>query len=124
VRVMHDHMGNFDTSIDGVNTPETQQADNDYAVGLIAQKVAGSPYAKDTLIFVLELDPAGRTKPPRRSTCTAPAWHRCCRLRLPRSRCRPRRTPLRGGLERPSGWTSAERTGSMPTRSTTSCGEA
>jgi YVTN family beta-propeller protein len=56
VRVMHDHMGNFDTAIDGVNTPETQQADNDYAVGLIAQKVAGSPYAKDTLIFVLEDD--------------------------------------------------------------------
>jgi YVTN family beta-propeller protein len=56
VRVMHDHMGNFDTAIDGVNTPETQQADNDYAVGLIVQKVANSPYAADTLIFVLEDD--------------------------------------------------------------------
>jgi YVTN family beta-propeller protein len=56
VRVMHDHMGNFDTAIDGVNTPETQQADNDYAVGLIVQKVANSRYAADTLIFVLEDD--------------------------------------------------------------------
>jgi hypothetical protein len=56
VRVMHDHMGNFGTAIAGVNTPETQQADNDYAVGLIVQKVANSPYAANTLIFVLEDD--------------------------------------------------------------------
>ena len=56
VRVMHDHMGNFDTAIDGVNTPELQQADNDYAVGLIVQKIAASPYAADTLVFVLEDD--------------------------------------------------------------------
>jgi len=26
VRLMHDHMGNFGTAIDGVNTPERQQA--------------------------------------------------------------------------------------------------
>jgi hypothetical protein len=53
---MHDHMGNFDTAIDGVDTSQTQQADNDYAVSLIVQEVASSPYAKDTLIFVLEDD--------------------------------------------------------------------
>jgi YVTN family beta-propeller protein len=56
VRFMEDHMGSFDTAIDGVNTPETQQADNDYAVGLLVDKVAHSPYAGDTLIFVLEDD--------------------------------------------------------------------
>jgi hypothetical protein len=56
VRLMNDHMGSFSQAIDGVNTPETQQADNDYAVGLLVQKVAQSPYAKDTLIFVLEDD--------------------------------------------------------------------
>ncbi len=57
VRVMHDHMGNFGSAIDGINTPELQQADNDYAVGLIAQKVANSKnYAGNTLIFVLEDD--------------------------------------------------------------------
>ncbi|MDE3011038.1 MAG: bifunctional YncE family protein/alkaline phosphatase family protein [Pseudomonadota bacterium] len=57
VRVMHDHMGNFGTAIDGINTPELQQADNDYAVGLIVQKVANSKnYAGNTLIFVLEDD--------------------------------------------------------------------
>ena len=56
LRLMHDHMGNFTTAIDGFTTPETQQADNDYAVGLVAQAVAQSPYAADTLIFVIEDD--------------------------------------------------------------------
>ncbi len=56
VRLMHDHMGSFGSAIDGFNTPETQQADNDYAVGLLVQTVANSPYAADTLIFVIEDD--------------------------------------------------------------------
>jgi YVTN family beta-propeller protein len=56
LRLMHDHMGNFDTAINGVNTPELQVADNDYSVGLVAQAVANSPYAGNTLIFVIEDD--------------------------------------------------------------------
>jgi len=56
VRLMNDHTGNFATAIDGVNTPELQQADNDYAVGLLIQKIANSKYADNTLIFVLEDD--------------------------------------------------------------------
>ncbi|WP_206171560.1 hypothetical protein [Thiorhodococcus mannitoliphagus] len=56
VRFMHDHTGNFDTAIDGVNTPELQQADNDYAVGLLVEKIANSRYANDTLIFIIEDD--------------------------------------------------------------------
>jgi len=56
VRFMHDHTGDFSDAIDGVNTPETQVADNDYAVGLLIDKVAHSPYAKNTLIFVIEDD--------------------------------------------------------------------
>ncbi|HLG88238.1 MAG TPA: alkaline phosphatase family protein [Alphaproteobacteria bacterium] len=56
VRFMHDHMGNFATAADGVNTPETQQADNDYAVGLLVETLAHSPYAKDTLVFIVEDD--------------------------------------------------------------------
>jgi DNA-binding beta-propeller fold protein YncE len=56
VRFMHDHTGSFSTSIDGVNTPELDHADNDYAVGLLVDKVAHSPYKYDTLIFVLEDD--------------------------------------------------------------------
>jgi YVTN family beta-propeller protein len=56
LRVMHDHTGNFSTALDGVNTPELQVADNDYAVGLVVQKIASSQYAGDTLIFVIEDD--------------------------------------------------------------------
>ena len=56
VRLPHDHTGNFDTAIDGVNTVETELADNDYALGLLVEKVARSPFAKDTLIFVVEDD--------------------------------------------------------------------
>jgi YVTN family beta-propeller protein len=57
VRVMHDHTGNFGTAIDGVNTPEIQTADNDYAVGRIVEKVAKSKrYSGNTLVFVVEDD--------------------------------------------------------------------
>ena len=56
VRLMHDHTGNYATAIDGVNTPDLQVADNDYAVGLLIQKIAGSIYANNTLIFVIEDD--------------------------------------------------------------------
>jgi hypothetical protein len=56
VRFMHDHTGNYDIALDGVNTPETMQADNDYAVGLLVEKVARSRYRNNTLIFVVEDD--------------------------------------------------------------------
>jgi hypothetical protein len=55
VRLMEDHMG-FGGNIDGVNTPEIQQADNDYAAAKLIEKVANSPYKSDTLIFILEDD--------------------------------------------------------------------
>src|SRR5258707_2470239 len=56
VRLMHDHMGDFDKAIDGVNTPELQQADNDYAVGRLVDKVAHSRYRSNTLVFIVEDD--------------------------------------------------------------------
>jgi DNA-binding beta-propeller fold protein YncE len=56
VRMMGDHTGSFKTAIDGVNTPEIQVADNDYAVGRLIQTVANSPYAGNTLIFIVEDD--------------------------------------------------------------------
>jgi hypothetical protein len=56
VRLMHDHMGHFGSAILGVNTPELEQADNDYGVALLIDKVAHSPYASSTLVFVLEDD--------------------------------------------------------------------
>jgi hypothetical protein len=56
VQLCTDHMGDFDTAISGVNTPERQQADNDYGVGRLIERVAKSRYAADTLIFVIEDD--------------------------------------------------------------------
>ena len=56
VRISHDHMGSFGSALGGVNTPETQQADCDYALGLMIEAVANSPYAEDTLFIVTEDD--------------------------------------------------------------------
>jgi YVTN family beta-propeller protein len=56
VRFMEDHMGSFKKAIDGINTPERQQADNDYAVGRLVEKVAASLFKDNTLIFVVEDD--------------------------------------------------------------------
>jgi YVTN family beta-propeller protein len=56
VRMPHDHFGDFGTATDGVNTVETEMADNDYAIGMIVAKVAASPFAKDTVIITIEDD--------------------------------------------------------------------
>jgi hypothetical protein len=58
VRLMHDHTGSFgDPGKFLVNTPELQQSDNDYAVGMLIQTIANSSvYAQNTLIFVIEDD--------------------------------------------------------------------
>ena len=56
VRLAHDHFGNFATALYGINTPALQISDNDYALGLLIEKVANSPYKDDTLIFVIEDD--------------------------------------------------------------------
>ncbi|MGS0756248.1 bifunctional YncE family protein/alkaline phosphatase family protein, partial [Roseateles sp. GG27B] len=56
VRLSHDHMGSFGSALAGVDTPETQQADNDLAVGRLVEAVAHSPFASDTLIVIIEDD--------------------------------------------------------------------
>jgi DNA-binding beta-propeller fold protein YncE len=56
VRISHDHMGSFGSALGGVNTPETQQADCDLALGRMVEAVAGSRYAADTLFIVTEDD--------------------------------------------------------------------
>jgi DNA-binding beta-propeller fold protein YncE len=56
LRLAHDHTGSFKEGLDGINSVETELADNDYAVGLVVQHVAESRFAKDTLIFVIEDD--------------------------------------------------------------------
>ncbi|GAC1420512.1 MAG: alkaline phosphatase family protein [Candidatus Velthaea sp.] len=52
----HDHFGSFGTAIEGLNTPQLQMADNDYALGSIVQAVSSSPYWADTAIFVIQDD--------------------------------------------------------------------
>jgi YVTN family beta-propeller protein len=56
VRFMADHTGSYSQAIAGLNTPELQVADNDFAVGMLVEAVAHSVYAKDTLIFIVEDD--------------------------------------------------------------------
>lgn len=56
VRLPHDHFGDFAEAADGVNTVETQMADNDYALGMLVAKIANSPFSDDTLIMVVEDD--------------------------------------------------------------------
>jgi DNA-binding beta-propeller fold protein YncE len=58
LRYMHDHMGNFSTgSLGGAEaSAETEQADDDFAVGMTLQLLANSPYAGNTLVFVIEDD--------------------------------------------------------------------
>ncbi|MGA8026726.1 MAG: bifunctional YncE family protein/alkaline phosphatase family protein [Bryobacteraceae bacterium] len=56
VQMPVDHMGEFKTAISGVNTPESQQSDNDYAVARLIDRVAHSLYKDDTLIFSIEDD--------------------------------------------------------------------
>ncbi|MBV8811997.1 MAG: beta-propeller fold lactonase family protein, partial [Acidobacteriaceae bacterium] len=56
VQLQEDHMGDFAEAISKVNTPETQQADNDYATARLIDQVAHSPYKASTLIFIIEDD--------------------------------------------------------------------
>ena len=56
LRLAHDHFGDFDKALDGVNTVETQMADNDYSLGLVVERIARGKAAGSTLIFVIEDD--------------------------------------------------------------------
>ena len=56
LRLSHDHFGDFNQAIDGVNTVETEMADNDFALGLVVEKIAASHVAGSTLVFVIEDD--------------------------------------------------------------------
>ncbi len=56
VRLPHDHFGEFSNAVAGLNTAPLQMADNDYAVGLLVEKISKSPLWKETAIVVLEDD--------------------------------------------------------------------
>ncbi|HYX14999.1 MAG TPA: hypothetical protein VE944_11670, partial [Nostoc sp.] len=56
VRLPHDHFGNFGNAVAGLNTVPLQMADNDYAVGLLVEKISKSPLWKETAIVIVEDD--------------------------------------------------------------------
>jgi YVTN family beta-propeller protein len=56
VRMPQDHMGCIGSGVDHADTPERQQADNDYAVGRLLEKVSKGPFADSTIVFVVEDD--------------------------------------------------------------------
>jgi DNA-binding beta-propeller fold protein YncE len=56
LRLSHDHFGDFDKAVDGVNTVETEMADNDYSIGLVIERIARSKAADSTLVFIIEDD--------------------------------------------------------------------
>jgi len=56
LRLSHDHFGSFKEAIDGVDTVETQMADNDYSVGMVIERIAHSRVAGSTLVVVIEDD--------------------------------------------------------------------
>jgi YVTN family beta-propeller protein len=56
VRLPHDHLGSFATAEDGVNTPDTQMADHDYAIGLLVERLSRSAAWEDTVVIVVEDD--------------------------------------------------------------------
>jgi DNA-binding beta-propeller fold protein YncE len=56
MRFPQDHTGCFGSGVDHADTVEREEADNDYAVGRLVERVAHSPFAGNTMIFVLEDD--------------------------------------------------------------------
>ncbi|MGH9711642.1 MAG: bifunctional YncE family protein/alkaline phosphatase family protein, partial [Candidatus Acidiferrales bacterium] len=56
VRLGRDHFGDFAGAIDGTGTVEAEMGDNDYSIGKLIEKVAQSPFANSTAIFIVEDD--------------------------------------------------------------------
>jgi hypothetical protein len=56
VRLPHDHLGSFKTALDGVNTPDTQMADHDYALGLMVERLSHTRLWEDTVVVAIEDD--------------------------------------------------------------------
>jgi len=56
VRLGRDHFGDFAGAIDGTGTVEAEMGDNDYSIGKLIEQVAKSPYAKSTVVFIVEDD--------------------------------------------------------------------
>ena len=55
--IPHDHTGSFGSALEGLNTPQLELADHDYAIGQLVQTVSNGPYWGSTAIVILEDDP-------------------------------------------------------------------
>jgi YVTN family beta-propeller protein len=56
--IPHDHTGSFSAPpLEGLNTPQLQLADHDYAIGLLVQTLSHSKFWASTAIVMLEDDP-------------------------------------------------------------------
>jgi len=56
VRLPADHLGSFAEAIDGVNTPDAQLADHDWAVGSLVEALSRTPFWESTVVVVVEDD--------------------------------------------------------------------
>jgi YVTN family beta-propeller protein len=56
VRLPRDHFGSFADSQDGVDTPDTQMADHDWAVGSLVAALSRTRFWESTVVFVVEDD--------------------------------------------------------------------
>ncbi len=56
VRLGGDHLGAFSRAVDGVDTPDTQIADHDYALGMLVEALSKTPFWEDTIVIALEDD--------------------------------------------------------------------
>jgi YVTN family beta-propeller protein len=56
VRLPADHLGGFGDALDGVDTPDTQMADHDWALGGLLDALSRTAFWESTVVFVVEDD--------------------------------------------------------------------
>ena len=56
VRFPGDHLGGFADAVDGVDTPDAQMADHDWALGGLLESLSQTPFWESTVVFVVEDD--------------------------------------------------------------------
>jgi YVTN family beta-propeller protein len=56
VRLPADHLGSFAEAQDGVDTPDTEMADHDWAVGTLVEALSRTPFWESTVVLLVEDD--------------------------------------------------------------------
>jgi YVTN family beta-propeller protein len=55
--IPHDHTGSFSSALEGLNTPQLELSDHDYAIGQLVDQLSHSKFWASTAIVMLEDDP-------------------------------------------------------------------